>query len=233
MKKVYFLLFFSLCSLFLKAQGERIDANKTGIYLNSGQPSIWYKQSNGVWASQFSLMVQGSTADSIVTYANGMLKRTSMSEYGIATGGNATTTGLRVNNLTTTNITTAYPSGLTAGTIVYNSTVGKFNIGDASGSSKTITATEDVSTLICPQGSLTVGASPTTSIVVTITNGVTPNTATTVTRTQLWYQPLGAGTKFLLVPQVDYTITSTVGNDVTFTIGSLPSTTDKFYLIIK
>jgi predicted Rdx family selenoprotein len=88
----------------------------------------------------------GSTTDSIITSANGVLKRLSLGSTGNATWGNDITTGLRINNLSSTDITTAYPSGLTAGTMVYNSTLGVYQFGDASGTSKTVALISPFST---------------------------------------------------------------------------------------
>jgi hypothetical protein len=89
-------------------------------------------------------MLQGLINDSVSVSNGGVFKMIALNQVGIGTGTNGTTTGLRVNRLSTSDITTAYPSGLTAGSMVYNSTLGVYQFGDASGSNKQVALVEDL-----------------------------------------------------------------------------------------
>lgn len=170
-------------------------------------------------------LVAGATSDSVVTANGGVLKR--MTLNGLLGG---TTSTLRIPRLDSTQITALNSgSGSLSGDVVYNTTQGVLNVSNTtSGWDKVITASRAY-----PQGSLTVGASPTTTIVVPITNASIPNVNTDITHIELWYQSLGTGVKALLVPSVDFTLTSISGNNVTLVLGSAPATTDKFYILIK
>lgn len=103
----------------------------------------------------------------------------------------------------------------------------------ASGVVRRLSLAQVTQTSVLPQGSLTVGASPTTTIIVPITNGVTPLTTTDITHIELWYQAGGTGAKTMLVPTVDFTLTSISGSNVTMVVGSTPTAGDKFYILIK
>jgi len=84
-------------------------------------------------------LVQGAKTDSfVVKTPSGNFKRMLLSDYGIATGSNNITTGLRVNNLSSANITTAYPSAVPSGTLVQNTTTNTLQVANNTGNLSTI-----------------------------------------------------------------------------------------------
>lgn len=114
----------------------------------------------------------GSISDSIGTLSAGLLKRMAMSDWGIATSSNSTSTGLRINQLTTTERDAWRAGGSLAGDLVYNSTLGKFQISDPSAVWQTVSSyvgegSIDITTTITAGNNLSGGGTPPT---ITVTN---------------------------------------------------------------
>lgn len=74
----------------------------------------------------------GATTDSLITSNAGILRRMALNQYGIANNANSNTTGLRINQLTTSERDAWRPSGALAGDFVFNTTLDKHQVGGAS-----------------------------------------------------------------------------------------------------
>lgn len=150
--------------------GELVTVKETFVGIGNTNPQ--YKLDVGVGSVRFQGLPTGTVADSMIVKSAGVLRAIAINEFGIANNANSNKTGLRINQLTTTERDNWRAGGSLAGDLVYNSTLGKFQISDPSAVWQTVSSyvgedSTDIDATITAGDNLSGGGTPPT---ITVTN---------------------------------------------------------------